>query len=407
MFSGTVKARDRVRLEGPIHIRTGKVTAVRVFEQGSTVERSCVRAGEIGLLRGLADVRIGDRLAVLGPAQPEVDHQRPLRPSGGGHFFAPPTLETVVTPVRRHDRGRLHAALTQLAEQDPLIDLRQDDTRHELSLSLYGEVQKEVIQATLADEYGIEVDFRETTTVCIERLLGPGAAVETMNVDPNPFLATVGLRLEPGPVGVGVTFELEVELGSMPLAFIRAIEDTVRETLHQGLSGWEVPDCRVTLTRSGYAPRQSHAHATFDKSMSSTGADFRSLTPLVVMTALREAGTRVCEPLHRFRLEVPADTFGAVMPALAAVGAVPHASTTAGSLGTIEGEIPAARVHQLQRRLPGLSRGEGVLESTFDHHQPVRGPVLTRPRLGPDPSDRKEYLLRVERRVPAGSASHL
>ena len=74
--------------------------------------------------------------------------------------------------ARRADRGALHAALTQLAEQDPLIDLRQDDGRDEISVSLYGEVQKEVIQATLADDYGVAVTFRETTTICVERPVG-------------------------------------------------------------------------------------------------------------------------------------------------------------------------------------------------------------------------------------------
>ena len=64
------------------------------------------------------------------------------------------------------------------------------------------------------------------------------------------------------------------------------------------------------MTRSGYWPRQSHAHATFDKSMSSTGRDFRHLTPLVLVDALRRAGTAVCEPVHAFRLEIPADTVG-------------------------------------------------------------------------------------------------
>jgi ribosomal protection tetracycline resistance protein len=44
--------------------------------------------------------------------------------------------------------------------------------------------------------------------------------------------------------------------------------------------------------------------------MSSTGWDFRGLTPLVLMTALRRAGTRVQEPIARFRLELPADTIG-------------------------------------------------------------------------------------------------
>ncbi|QHY94839.1 Tetracycline resistance protein TetM [Streptomyces sp. S4.7] len=66
-------------------------------------------------------------------------------------------------------------------------------------MSLYGEVQKEVIQATLADEYGVDVTFRETTTICVERLAGTGGAAEVMGKEPNPFLATVGLRVEPAP----------------------------------------------------------------------------------------------------------------------------------------------------------------------------------------------------------------
>ncbi|MCZ0998111.1 hypothetical protein O1M63_08045 [Streptomyces mirabilis] len=125
------------------------------------------------------------------------------------------------------------------------------------------------------------------------------------------------MRVDPAPVGSGVEFRLEVELGAMPYAFFKAVEDTVKETLAQGIHGWQVADCTVTMTHSGYWPRQSHAHQGFDKSMSSTGADFRGLTPLVVMDALRAAGTQVYEPMHRFRLEAPADTLGAVLPVLA------------------------------------------------------------------------------------------
>ena len=54
--------------------------------------------------------------------------------------------------------------------------------------------------------------------------------MELISIDPNPFLATVGLRIEPGPVGSGATFRLAVELGSMPYAFFAAVEDTVRAT---------------------------------------------------------------------------------------------------------------------------------------------------------------------------------
>ncbi len=386
LFAGTVRVRDKLAFGAG---QEAKVTAVAVFAAGAAEPRAEVRAGEIGTLWGLAGVRIGDPIG-LPPAG---------RPSPVDGQFARPTLETVVVPADRSAAGRLQVALTRLAEQDPLIDLRQDDDRQEISVSLYGEVQKEVIQATLADDFGVEVTFRETTTLCVERVVGTGGAYELIGADSNPFLAQVGLRVEPGPVGSGVDFRLGVELGSMPFAFFRATEETVRETLRQGLCGWEVLDCAVTMTHSGYYPRQSRMHGSFDKSMSSTAGDFRQLTPLVLMTALRRAGTRVHEPVLRFRLEAPADTVGVLLPALAKLEAVAQASTAHGATAVLDGQVPAARVHDVERALPGLTRGEGVLESTFDCYRPVRGAPPARPRTGPDPLDRKGYLLHVQRRV--------
>ncbi|AOR30262.1 GTP-binding protein [Streptomyces fodineus] len=364
----------------------GRVTALGVFESGTEVRRDSAGAGRIVKVWGLGGVRIGDALGRSRTAY--------------AHHFAPPTLETVVVPGPGAGRRSLHLALTQLAEQDPLIGVRHDELRGETSVSLYGEVQKEVVQATLAEEYGLDVTFRETTTLCIERPAGTGHAVEFNKKGANPFLATVGLRVEPASPGAGVEFRLEVELGSMPYAFFKAVEDTVRETLGQGLHGWQIPDCTVTMTHSGYSPRQSHAHQGFDKSMSSTGYDFRGLTPLVLAEALRRAGTLVHEPVHRFRLEAPADTLGALLPVLARLGAVPETTGALGTACVLRGTVPAARVHELEQRLPGLTRGEGELESAFDHYAPVtRGAVPERPRTDHNPLNRKEYLLNVSRRV--------
>lgn len=384
LFSGTVRVRDRLRFRGD---NEGKVTAICVFERGSAVERATVVAGQICKLWGLDAARVGDAVGLP-------------RASREDRHFSPPTLETVVVPRCPEDGGALHVALSQLADGDPLINLQQDEARREISVSLYGEVQKEVVGATLADEHGIAVEFRETTAICVERPVGTGAAFEIIDKEPNPFLATVGLRVEPAPTGA--TFGLENYLhGTMPQAFFAAVEETVHETLHQGLHGWRVTDCAVTMTHSGYWPRQSHSHQGFDKSMSSTAGDFRNLTPLVLMDALRRAGTRVCEPMLRFRLEVPADTFGTMASVLARLRAVQQTQRMLASSYVLEGEIPAARVHDLQRQLPALTRGEGVLECDFGVHryQPVSGTPPTRPRTDRNPLNRKEYLLRLSRRV--------
>ncbi|HEX8006575.1 MAG TPA: GTP-binding protein, partial [Trebonia sp.] len=132
---------------------------------------------------------------------------------------------------------------------------------------------------------------------------------------------------------------------------------------------------------------------------SSSAGDFRALTPLVLMAALKRAGTKVFEPLHRFALEVPASTSAAVNQALAHLDAVPLSTSSRGASAQLEGEIPAARVHRLHQELPSLTRGEGVLESEFSRYREVRGQVPVRPRWDHNPLRRKEYLLHVVRRV--------
>ncbi|MEU6860598.1 translation factor GTPase family protein [Glycomyces sp. NPDC046736] len=383
LYSGRVAVREEITVGG----RSAKVTGIDVFEDGGERSSRTVEAGRIAKFRGLGEVRIGDPIGT------------PPRAVSG--HFAPPTLETVVVPGREEDRPALHTALTQLAEQDPLIGLRQDERRRELAVSLYGEVQKEVVGATLADEYGLDVAFRESTVICVERPLGTGAAVEYIAKAPNPFLATVGLRAEPAE-SLDNEFRLEVELGSMPFAFFKALEETVHETLTQGPHGWQVQGCAVTVTHTGYWARQSHAHGSFDKSMSSTAGDFRGLVPLILAQALDEAGTVVCEPLHRFRIELPEADLGGVLGALSKLRAVPEAPAPREGRYVLEGTIPATAVHGLGQRLPGMTRGEGLLESAFERHEPVSGPVPSRPRTDANPYDRDAYLVAISRRVTAG-----
>src|SRR5262249_30005028 len=147
------------------------------------------------------------------------------------------TLEAVVGARDSADRRKLLDALSELAEQDPLINVRQDDVHDEISVSLYGEVQMEVIESTLAADYGLGVVFREATTICVERPVAAGDAGEVLyartktNVtgkssplSTNPFPATLGLRVEPAHVGSGVRFELDVDVRLVPLYIYKTVD---------------------------------------------------------------------------------------------------------------------------------------------------------------------------------------
>jgi len=399
MFSGTITVRDRVRFgqsqsqdqdQNQSRAHEGKVTAISVFADGTAERRDTVRAGQIARLSGLTEIQIGDAIGT--------------EPDGAGqHYFAPPTLETAIVARDPRDKTRLHAALTQLAEQDPLINVRQDDIRQEIYVSLYGEVQKQVIEATLAAEYGLEAGFRETTPICVERPVRTGRAEEILHAPGNPFLATLGIRIDPAPPGSGTRFALEVGHQAVPLYiyknvenFAAAMERHITETLRQGLCGWQVTDCTVSLIRSQYSVPDGPPST---RGPLSGPQDFRKLTPLVVMDALKRAGTVVCEPVHHFRLEAPADTLSVLLPVLAKLRAVPEVSVTSGSWCVLEGDIPVAHVHGLRQQIPPLTRGEGIMESSFDRYEPIRGPVPTRPRTDDNPLNRDEYLYRVTRRA--------
>ncbi|MFL5966574.1 MAG: GTP-binding protein [Gaiellaceae bacterium] len=380
MFSGTIRTRDRVQVAGG---DDAKVTAIAVFDRGGATQQPAVRAGEIATLQGLADVRVGD---TLGDVHPRVSRRE----------FQPPTLESVVVPVDPADGRRLRVALGRLAEQDPLIDVRQDDRRNELSVSLYGEVQKEVVEATLATDFGIAVTFRETTPIYIERPTGVGEAVEVLRAEGNPFLATIGLRVEPASAGDGVDVRLDVDPRTIPLYIYKTAEsfrthlaEYVRDALAEGLFGWNVTDCVVTMFRCGYSVPDGPPSR---RGPLSTAADFRKLTPIVVMQALEHARVAVCEPTVRATIEAPLDTVGALLPALARLGAVAEPPLLQSKLGTIDAVLPAARADELQRQLPALTRGEGVLDSSFAGYQPVGAERPTRPRMTPDPRNRGEYV---------------
>ena len=306
-------------------------------------------------------------------------------------------------PADPADGHGLRVALGQLAEQDPLIDVRQDDTRAEISVSLYGEVQREVIEATLAAEYGLEVAFRETTTICVERPTGSGEAIEILNTPTNPFHADLGLRIEPAAPGSGVEVVAAPGLDprDAPLytfktfdAFVDHMGEYVRLALAEGLFGWQVTDCVVTLTKIAYS--LADGPPTRRGPMPTT-RDLRRLAPLVLMQALAEAGTAVCEPVFRIAAEVPTPVIGAMLAALGRLGAGATTPSTRGELSVLEATLPASRVQELRRQLPGLTGGEGVIDSEFAGYQPVTGEPPIRKRLTPDPRNFEEYLAQVGR----------
>jgi len=373
VFSGRLHVRKYVNIQrGNVLGHKEKIKKICLFHNGNVVQASIVPSGEFCKVWGLNDIKIGD---IIGE---RTNYIKDIH-------FAEPQLEAAIEAVPKERIHDLYAALMDLCEEDPLIKVWKDDIHNELYTRLFGEVQKEVIETTLFEKYNLQVTFSNTRVVCIEKPIGVGNSVEVMGEKANPFYATIGFKIERGELNSGIIYKLGVELGSLPLAFHKAIEDTVFQTLKQGLYGWEVTDIIVTLTHTGYA------------SPVTTASDFRNLTPLVLMDALKQAKTCVYEPVNEFELTVPGYAISTAMYKLAAIPATFSEPIFNNDSYHLTGLLPVAKTENFKRMLHSFTEGEGIFTTKPAGYKELKAPFPTRKRVDNNPLNRKDYLLHVLR----------
>ncbi len=177
LFSGELRERQRITLrrleEGSqLHEFTGRIAQLEIIgEQRASKElvnnqtdyqgrhekvqlAHTLTAGNIGKIRGLTQIRVGDYLG-------ERSQKRPSN-------FPRPTLMSVIRARQPEQNVRLHAALMSLADEDPLIQTRVG-SKGEISVLLYGAVQQEVIAERLQRDFGVAAIFEAIKPLYFER----------------------------------------------------------------------------------------------------------------------------------------------------------------------------------------------------------------------------------------------
>jgi len=373
VWSGTMENRGMVPIVRPhaargTELEPARITGIDGFRDGQVEQLQVATAGEIVRIHGLPDARIGDWLG---------EAIRDRLPA-----FEPPVFESRIEAAHPEDHVRLNGALAELVDQDPLIAVRREPESGETFVRLYGEVQREVIGATLSDGYGVAVTFGKPTVVCVERLKGGGRAAEIFPDTKPPFYATVGFHIAPKR---GERSTWTFTPGKAKQGFFDAAEEGGRRVLEQGQYGWQVIDWDVDVTDLIYL-------------VSSMTADYRRLAMLVMADAIRDAGTIVCEPVHAVMITTPPESVGAVIHAISAHRGFVAEAGAEGERAVIRGTVPAADVDALTRELPRLTNGRADIETRFSDYVPVEGDPPVRRRTDLNPFDRTEFMSRLSGR---------
>mgnify|MGYP001274495476 CR=1 FL=1 len=278
----------------------------------------------------------------------------------------PPALTRIVMPANERDEVRLSAALTRLAEADPMLAMGQDEATGHVAVRLQGPMHQRQTLAALADDFGIEVTidapaprYCETISSQVEehyrhRKQSGGAGQ----------FADVALVVGPLPRGEGFRFDEVVKGGAVPRNYIPSVEEGAREAMDKGPLGFPVIDVSVTLTDG-----KSH-------SVDSSDYAFRTAGRMGVREALQKAGPVLLQPIERIDIHVPSVYSGAMVSLVSSMkGQVLgfDADPVFRGWDIFRALIPASATEDLVMALGSSTQGTAWHEAAFDHYEEIYG----------------------------------
>jgi ribosomal protection tetracycline resistance protein len=345
-----------------------KITSIFKFNGSQFEPAAFLEAGEIGIVCGLSSASVGD---ILGSANGLKKH----------HKLASPTLTVRVYPSREEKLDDLVAAIKILEEEDPLLNVQWLDYERELHVQLMGMVQMEILTRILKNRFNIDAVFEKPTVVYKETPAAAGVGYVEMYT---PYYATLKMKVEPMPRGRGFIYESIFTTDFIFPRFQNEVAQTVPLVIKEGVLGWEVTDVKITLI--GGRSTQ----------LATKPSDYRAVTPIAVMDALRDAGTILLEPIQEYEMNISRDEAGIVIKDLVAMRASMDDQVVEGDRFIIKGVIPVATSMEYPVKIASLSQGRSIFKTKFIGYRecPVElGKIKQRKSV--DPSDRENYLLSI------------
>lgn len=366
LYGGALRNRDAVYNES--QDVWDKVTQIRKVDGRKSEDVGVLEAGDIAAVYGLGRARIGD---VLGTSDGVPGERR----------LAVPLLTVQVHWANEAEYPAVVAAFQELADEDPLLDLQWLPDERELHLKVMGTIQMEVLTQLVRSRFGLAVTFGAPSVIYKETLAGSGEGFVAYTM-PKPCWAILRFRMEPGERGSGLSYSSIVRPEHLLESYQNEVARRVPEALQQGMRGWEVTDLKVTLVEGEHHVWHTHP------------LDFVVATPMGIMNGLAAIGTKLLEPMLRFRLSAPEAFGGKLMNELILMRGEFGTPILAGGRIELEGRLPVATSLDFPARLGSMTKGRGILSAFFDGYQECPPDVdAERPRRGVNPLDQAKYIL--------------
>lgn len=335
LTGGELKLRDEI--EG-----IGKVNEIRVYSGEKYTLHQEVKAGDICAVPGFTDTYAGQGVGK------EADFcANQLAPVCNYQILLPEGTEEAIA----------WRQLKQLEEEDPNLHLSWQAQTREIFIQPMGEVQLEVIKRMVSERYGMDIAFGSATILYRETI--EDTVIGMGHFEPLRHYAEVHLKMEPLPRGIGLQFVTECSEDELDLNWQRLILTHLGEKEFTGvLTGSPITDIKFTLIAG-----RAHLKHT-------EGGDFRQATYRAVRQGLRQAKSRLLEPMYQFRMEVPMEQIGRVMSDVGKMHGTFRQQPDDGEMSAIEGICPVASMAGYGTEFAAFTKGRGRMTLSFCGYEP-------------------------------------
>ena len=329
LMGGSLSVREMIEDE--------KVTGIRIYSGEKYESRDRVEAGEVCVVTGLKGTKAGGGLGRLSGTEvgsvlkQVMSYKVELPEDEPAHVFLP--------------------KIREISEEIPELSVKYSEEKKEITISLMGEVQTEVLKHLIKERYNVDIGFGEGHTLYKETIADTVYGVG--HFEPLRHYAEVELRLEPAERGSGLSFASEVSEDELSLNYQRLILSHLEEKEYKGvLTGSPITDMKITLVAG-----RAHLKHT-------EGGDFRQATYRAVRQGLMQACSVLLEPVYEFKLEVPEEAIGRAMTDIGKMNGSFTSPENISGKAVLTGMVPVSEVKNYALELRAYTKGEGILTLT-------------------------------------------
>lgn len=328
-----------------------KVSKLYVLQGSKPIEVPELHAGDIGAIAKLTKARTGNTLSTKATT---IQY-------GVFEISKPYTAMRYKVP-NNNNIDKVAQSLQKLTHEDQTLKVVNDAENRQLLLYGMGDLQLEVIQSRLLNEYKCEIELSKPK-VAFRETIKKTSDVEYKYKKQSGGHGQYGhvkMRFMPsGDNEQPYMFEQEVVGGAVPKNFFPAVEKGLQESVVKGpLAAYPVVGVKAVLYDGSY------------HSVDSSEQAFKMATIQAFKKGVMEAGPVLLEPIMSLKVTVPEEYTGDVMGDLnKRRGRVLGMNPTANGKQVIEADIPMMELYGYCTVLRSVTGGRGDYAYEFARYE--------------------------------------